>query len=444
MWSIVSVHLKKDSLGNLTLIASPSLGQQDSTGGDPAVTLWHKCKWSHTQVTKTFKDSCPGKMLLRTDLQYHTDSLLEDSNGKQPERKSYNPWGLHCHRQHLNRMSSKHNENKLHQFLLLENVVSKCSYPCILDLKMGTRQHGDDASEEKKARHIKKCEQSTSASLGVYQADTGHFLCKDKYFGRKLSAEGFRQTLRQFLCTGNQLRTDLLEPIILRLKALLAVIRKQSSYRFYSSSLLIIYDGQEHKESVDHHLPFPKTHSTNPCRVDVRMIDFAHTTFKGSKSNPNSTLYDGPDHGYIFGLENLIKILQSLSCRCRVSDPSWKSQVLLFLQAKLISDPEACDQMYESLVRIHTNFYKNKYPRLKETTFTGVTIDDCRSILATDILKQMEDMKKGTWKRLREKFSAKKPEEDSKDQGSAERENFNHHIYFPSEETERTEGDFAM
>ncbi|NXQ64389.1 UQCC2 factor, partial [Anthoscopus minutus] len=79
-----------------------------------------------------------------------------------------------------------------------------------------------------------------------------------------------------------------------------------------------------------------------------------------------------------------------------------------------ISDPEACDQMYESLVRIHTNFYKNKYPRLKDTTFTGVTVEDCRSILATDILKQMEDMKKGTWKTLREKFSAKKPDEDLK------------------------------
>ncbi|NXH83187.1 UQCC2 factor, partial [Edolisoma coerulescens] len=79
-----------------------------------------------------------------------------------------------------------------------------------------------------------------------------------------------------------------------------------------------------------------------------------------------------------------------------------------------ISDPEACDQMYESLVRIHTNFYKNKYPRLKDTTFTGVTVEDCRMILATDILKQMEDMKKGTWKRLREKFSANKPEEDLK------------------------------
>ncbi|NXK96860.1 IP6K3 kinase, partial [Formicarius rufipectus] len=325
---IVSVHLKKDSLGNLTLMASPSLGQPEGCGRldkckwtASANTEHGLLKWSHTQVTKTFRDSCPGKLLLRTDLQYHTDSLLEDANGNQPERKSYNPWGLHCHRQHLNRMSSKPNENKLHQFLLLENVVSKYSYPCILDLKMGTRQHGDDASEEKKARHIKKCEQSTSASLGVricgmqvYQADTGHFLCKDKYYGRKLSPEGFRQTLRQFLCRGNQLRLELLEPIILRLKALLSVIRKQSSYRFYSSSLLIIYDGQEHKESVapsDHHFPFPKTHGVNPSRVDVRMIDFAHTTFKGSKSNP--TPHDGPDHGYIFGLENLIKILQSLS-----------------------------------------------------------------------------------------------------------------------------------
>uniref|UniRef100_A0A8C0AQH0 Mitochondrial nucleoid factor 1 n=1 Tax=Buteo japonicus TaxID=224669 RepID=A0A8C0AQH0_9AVES len=78
-----------------------------------------------------------------------------------------------------------------------------------------------------------------------------------------------------------------------------------------------------------------------------------------------------------------------------------------------IADPETCDQMYESLVRIHTNYYKNKYPRLKDTSFTGVTVEDCKMILATGTLT-MEDMKKGTWKKLREKFYAKKPEEDSK------------------------------
>uniref|UniRef100_A0A8C9L7K3 Mitochondrial nucleoid factor 1 n=1 Tax=Pavo cristatus TaxID=9049 RepID=A0A8C9L7K3_PAVCR len=79
-----------------------------------------------------------------------------------------------------------------------------------------------------------------------------------------------------------------------------------------------------------------------------------------------------------------------------------------------IADPETCDQMYESLVRIHNNYYKNKYPRLKDTSFTGVTVQDCKMILATDILKQMEDMKKGTWRKLRERFYSKKSEEDSK------------------------------
>uniref|UniRef100_A0A8D0H1N8 Mitochondrial nucleoid factor 1 n=1 Tax=Sphenodon punctatus TaxID=8508 RepID=A0A8D0H1N8_SPHPU len=78
-----------------------------------------------------------------------------------------------------------------------------------------------------------------------------------------------------------------------------------------------------------------------------------------------------------------------------------------------ISDPENCDQMYESLARIHANYYKNKYPRLRDTSFTGVTVEECKMILATDSLKQLEE-KKGTWKKLREKFSAKNFEQESK------------------------------
>lgn len=39
--------------------------------------------------------------------------------------------------------------------------------PCVLDLKMGTQQHGDDATEEKKAGKIRKCQQSTTSTIGV-------------------------------------------------------------------------------------------------------------------------------------------------------------------------------------------------------------------------------------------------------------------------------------
>uniref|UniRef100_A0A1A7Y7N0 Kinase n=1 Tax=Iconisemion striatum TaxID=60296 RepID=A0A1A7Y7N0_9TELE len=343
----------------------------------------------------------------RLDAKIHSDvpfQMLDWNSGLTLEKISHNPWSLRCHKEQLSRMRSESKDRKLFKFLLLENVVHHFSYPCILDLKMGTRQHGDDASEEKAARQMKKCEQSTSASLGVrvcgmqvFQLNTGHYLCRNKYYGRSLSPEGFRQTLYQYLHSGKGLRRDLFEPILNKLRGLKAVLERQASYRFYSSSLLIIYEGKEPEgplvsnpgqnaarpqktsrapdpntqpqpppdapretdtsQSPDQgslssqgpghtappppspHLPTksdsfvprppsPHSHpnspspalglsslppapvSPQPPLVDVRMIDFAHSTFKGFRGD--TAVHDGPDQGYVFGLESLIQILESL------------------------------------------------------------------------------------------------------------------------------------
>lgn len=54
-----------------------------------------------------------------------------------------------------------------HHFILMEDLTGRLKHPCVIDLKMGTRQYGMDATAAKKKSQRKKCDRTTSRPLGV-------------------------------------------------------------------------------------------------------------------------------------------------------------------------------------------------------------------------------------------------------------------------------------
>jgi hypothetical protein len=124
---------------------------------------------------------------LATSPSAHSTSL-DDPDNNTPY---INPWSIHMYTAQLQKFKSNDSldpspveaststsesptkldsastESPLHQFLLLEDLTYGLKHPCILDLKMGTRQHGLGVGVEKRKSQLRKVNNSTSASLGV-------------------------------------------------------------------------------------------------------------------------------------------------------------------------------------------------------------------------------------------------------------------------------------
>ena len=189
-----------------------------------------------------------------------------------------------------------HEENdngKLNNYIIMEDLCVDYKKPCILDLKMGLTSAGEDAAGDKLEDMRKKDLISTTCSLGmrftgmrVWNETKGNFDRYNKSWGRAVTPDSFNSSLLLFFTNGIETHTPLFSKYLEKLEALHAWISKQSHLRFYSSSLLFLYDAEDiHKE------------------VRLKMIDFAHVF--PVKDN-------GVDEGYIFGLTQLITRLKSL------------------------------------------------------------------------------------------------------------------------------------
>ncbi|XP_076081634.1 inositol hexakisphosphate kinase 1-like isoform X2 [Mytilus galloprovincialis] len=152
---VIEVNLQKDSNGYISCI------------GYPMYILDHQ----ESQVS-SFRSSPKSSNkdqdipVLQSD-ERKVDSDQDRNKSEEVCTQTHNPWSGKCLERLISKMKNEENNRTTCKFILLENVVAKFKKPCVLDIKMGTRQHGDHTKEEIKQRYIQKCRTSTSSTIGI-------------------------------------------------------------------------------------------------------------------------------------------------------------------------------------------------------------------------------------------------------------------------------------
>lgn len=295
--SLDDVNLIPPSSSTIVSIPSTSAALEPNTLSGSCISKTGVVAWTPSSGT----DCNDGRVT--------TDDLTTSSNSATPRWRlpndaactevSVSPWVSQMRLR--TRLSCSSNPlRKPRRSIALEDINKKFVLPCVLDCKIGTRHYDDDASAEKRRRHIEKAKATTSAKCGVrytgmqsFKRSTpggtnGVFEFRDKYDGRKLKEHDLVPEATWFFHDNFQVRTDCVRPILDRLCELKHYLLSQNHFYFYSSSLLLVYEGAPNDVA--------------PSRFDVRMIDFAHTVL----SNGNR------DDGYLLGINYLIRILKSI------------------------------------------------------------------------------------------------------------------------------------
>mmetsp|Transcript_121396 Transcript_121396/g.181347 ORF Transcript_121396/g.181347 Transcript_121396/m.181347 type:complete len:351 (-) Transcript_121396:46-1098(-) len=255
--------------------------------------------WFYIVIKKSFEHYLPFVAEFNGCVDFSTEQIREFASAvtqfdsKESKIEKYiTPWAEKVHHGHLQRIASPKSSSRRHRYLVLRDMTSQCTWPCVMDLKMGQRAYGDDATPKKMVSQTLKSKQTTSYSTGLricgcqgYSAVTEEFWQLHKYEGRKITKETLPLAFSKFFHNDVLLRKDVIACFLEELENLLDII-KRSEFRFYSTSLLLVYDGA----------------SEEPI-IYLKMIDFAHTFAAEGKPI---------DDGYLLGLNNVIDLFRGL------------------------------------------------------------------------------------------------------------------------------------
>lgn len=186
------------------------------------------------------------------------------------------------------------------EYLLMENLLKDYKKPCIMDVKIGAKTYGPDASEKKAAQQdasyagTKKPFGFSVPGMSVHMGkEKETVIMKGKEYGRTLNPDNIHELLEMFLDVNNEpeVAKELAGAFLEELKKVLNVFQYQTSFHFFASSLLFVYDAEGAK-SID----------SARNSVSLKMIDFAHVWGAEGVTDQN----------YVQGVQSLIKLFGNM------------------------------------------------------------------------------------------------------------------------------------
>jgi len=191
------------------------------------------------------------------------------------------------------------------QFMMIENLTGGMKKPCIMDIKVGAKTYGPDATEKKKA-NADASYAGTKVPFGfsvlgmsVYQGkNKEEFVVKSKDYGKALVKDSINDFVSLYFDKENATPNTriLMEDIIEKLENIKELFSQQKSFHIFGSSILFVYDAEA---MITEEVSEDDVKKANV----VKMIDFAHVHPANGEIDEN----------YFFGLINLINIFKEFT-----------------------------------------------------------------------------------------------------------------------------------